>query len=454
MGSVSANFTHAMFSGAGVMPSAAFELTQTVVSGPLESLATTPTYASPVAATFSVNSAGETQYLAGNSLPKIAVLGTGTMSPAAVEFATAHEVTVWAHSEESAQKAAHNFEMSARFMFDQGLTRGASVEDILKRIYVTTSLEDAVRDANFVFETVKEDLPLKQKIFAEVEAFAQANPIIATNTSSLLLSDIVANMRDPSRTVAAHYFNPPHLIDLVEVLGYEPNGAAVNETLAILSGIGKHPIVLKKEVKGYFFNVMQAAIQREFFARVESGKISLDDADRSMQELGARIYLMRGLTPARESWDSQIERNGLSKYHDGLSRKTEPSELIVNAAKEGRLGVKTGGRGLRNWTEPEIKAAAQRRDEFFVKVKKGEYTPIDIELNFGGDFQGAMLVAMQREFSRRVIRGEISPEDADYAMKILGARLYIMGGQTQVIDFGGVDVFQKVQANLYPELSK
>lgn len=160
-----------------------------------------------------------------------------------------------------------------------GLAKDASIE----RLSFNADLKAAVRDVDFVQENGPEDADFKVKLFAELDAVAPAQAILASSSSGLMMSTIQRRCQRPERCVIGHPFNPPHLIPLVEVVG----GAATSrETVeraeAFYASLGKRAIRLNKEVVGHVANRLQAALWREVVHLVDQGVVSVSDADAAV----------------------------------------------------------------------------------------------------------------------------------------------------------------------------
>jgi 3-hydroxyacyl-CoA dehydrogenase len=160
-----------------------------------------------------------------------------------------------------------------------GLAAGASSE----RLRFVAGAAEAVRGADFVQESGPERLDLKQALYREMDAAARPGVVLATSSSGILVSQIQSACAEPGRVLVGHPFNPPHLIPLVEVVGGEATSAeAVAAALAFYRAVGKHPIHVKKEVRGHIANRLQAALWREAFGLVHSGVATAADIDAAI----------------------------------------------------------------------------------------------------------------------------------------------------------------------------
>ena len=160
-----------------------------------------------------------------------------------------------------------------------GLADGASPD----RLRVCATATQAVADASFVQENGPERLDMKQELFAALTEAAPPEAILATSSSTLMISDVQARCRRPGRVVLGHPFNPPHLIPLVEVAGGRATEEdAVTGAMAFYAAVGKHPIRLRREIKGHIANRLQAALWQEAFHLVQQGVATVADIDAAI----------------------------------------------------------------------------------------------------------------------------------------------------------------------------
>lgn len=161
---------------------------------------------------------------------------------------------------------------------------------LLSRIELVDTLEEAVSGADVVQENGPERIDLKREIFARVEAAAPATALLLSSTSGLMPTDMSADMTDPGRLLVGHPFNPPHVVPLVEVVpGAQTPAAAVEAAVAFYRGLGKVPVVLRREVGGFVANRLQSAVFRESVHLVLSGVVTMEELDEVMrQSIGPR----------------------------------------------------------------------------------------------------------------------------------------------------------------------
>jgi 3-hydroxyacyl-CoA dehydrogenase len=252
----------------------------------------------------------------------VALVGTGVIgaSWATLFLARGLDVIATDTAPEAEAKLRATVDRQWAAMETLGLSPGASQS----RLTFTSSLEEAVRDADFIQESGPERLEIKRTLYRAMYDAARPDVVIATSSSGILISEVqVACPNRPDRVLVGHPFNPPHLIPLVEVVGGKATSdAAVATAMEFYAAVGKHPIHLRKEVKGHVANRLQAALWREAFALVRDGVASVADIDAAVAHgpglrwallgpflnlhlsggVGGLEYVLDHLGPPIESW--------------------------------------------------------------------------------------------------------------------------------------------------------
>ena len=158
-------------------------------------------------------------------------------------------------------------------------------EQALKRIHISTNLEESLVDSPFVIEAIPEVLQLKWDLYRSLEAICAQNVIIASNTSTIPLTTLIEHSIYPERFIIAHFLNPAPLVPLVEVIKHESTSEyVIDTTMSLLKNAGKTPILLKKEIQGFVANRIQAALLREVLSLIEDDIVSVHDMDRIIKD--------------------------------------------------------------------------------------------------------------------------------------------------------------------------
>lgn len=227
------------------------------------------------------------------------------------------------------------------------------------QVRICASLADAVRDADFLTEAIVENLQVKQALFAEMSAL---NPdcILATNTSVLPVSRIAENVQNPERVVGTHWWNPPDLIPVVEVVrGKMTSDDVMSRTIEILRSWGKTPVRVEKDVPGFVGNRLQHALWREAIAMVAEGVCDAETVDlMARNTLGLRLGAMGPIENA-----DYVGLDLTLAIHDAvlpsLNRDQHPSSLLSDMVADGKLGAKSG-QGFLAWPQGARDEAATR----------------------------------------------------------------------------------------------
>jgi 3-hydroxybutyryl-CoA dehydrogenase len=234
--------------------------------------------------------------------------------------------------------------------------------DLAETALLTTSIDDALAGAGLVVETIVEEVEPKREVLATAERLASDEAILVSNTSSLPLAALSAGLARPERFAGLHWFNPPELVEIVEVVGTDDTAP---ETLEALRGwmelLGKAPVVLRRDVPGFVANRLQYALIREAWDLVERGICSFDDVDRTITRgLGPRwaaVGPFESLDLAGLDIHLAVARN----LFGALSEAHEPPVALVDTVARGTLGAKSGEGLLGLYTPDRAARIAMRR---------------------------------------------------------------------------------------------
>jgi 3-hydroxybutyryl-CoA dehydrogenase len=286
--------------------------------------------------------------------PQIAVIGAGLMGHgiAYLFAAGCHEVRV----QDPVAAARETLQQRLREICDLLGTDRAAAD----RVTAGESIEWAAKDAGIVIEAALEQLPLKRAIFAELERAAPADAILASNTSALPITRISEGLKTRHRMVGSHFWNPPHLVPLVEIVLTGPENRPSADRLAgALRSAGRHPVLVHRDIPGFIGNRLQHAMKREAIALVASGVCDAETIDDVVKRgFGARLGV---LGPMEQS--DLVGLDLTKNIHDTLIPDldvTSTTHPYLNALVEkGELGMKTG-KGFRSWTAEESDAVRDR----------------------------------------------------------------------------------------------
>ena len=282
---------------------------------------------------------------------RAAVLGAGVMGRniAKVLLRGGHEVALYSRTEQTLLDAG------------QSLEREAGTQ-----IAYTTSISEASAGAGLIIESVPESLVLKVLVLREVESAAPARAVIASNTSSLPLPRLAEALVEPERFLGLHWFNPAHLIPLVEVVPIERTDPSVVEwSMALLADLGKRPLALSRPVAGFLANRLQYALIREALQLVDDGVATPEQIDSVMTDCLGLRWAVLGPMQSTDLAGVPTAVAVARELFPGLSNADAPQPVLSELLESGRLGVSTG-EGFFAYPDPE--AVAQTRDRLLSSV--------------------------------------------------------------------------------------
>lgn len=303
------------------------------------------------------------------NIGKICNLGTGTMGyGTALLFAMAgYDVRMFGRSDASIERGLASIGAALETYRRHGLVEESGIAAVLERIKGVTTLKEAAEGADFVIESVAESLEVKRGVFAEIERVCAPDTIFATNTSGLSPTRIAEVLKHKERFVVAHFWNPAHLMPLVEVVpGRHTADETVALTLALMTKIGKKPVPLKREALGFIGNRLQFALLREAFFLVESGIASLEAVDATVRYSLGRRFGATGPLETADLGGLDIFYNISAYLMSDLCSSTEIPLLLRETVEKGKLGAKTGA-GLYDWTPESLEAIKQRREAVLIE---------------------------------------------------------------------------------------
>ena len=281
----------------------------------------------------------------------VAVVGAGTMGAgiAGVFAARGHDVSLYSRSRATLDTALDAIE--ARIGADVG------------RIRVTTDLAKCVSTADLVSENVVERLDLKREVFADLERLAPEHSLLTTNTSSVPITSIAEGLDRPERVVGLHWFNPPAVMPLVEVVrGASTDDRTVARVMSICAAIGKEVIEVRRDVPGFVINRLQYAMLREAIALVEAGVATIEDVDRAVETTLAPRWSASGPLRLMDLAGLDTVEKVSAVIMPELSTASGVPTIVSTLVADGALGAKSE-RGFYAWTPETIAAAVAERDE-------------------------------------------------------------------------------------------
>ena len=303
------------------------------------------------------------------AIKKICAVGAGAMgSLTALSFARAgYDVWLYDLTEDRVQQGIRNIQTALRTLEDHDILNAAESQDVIRKIQTTTELEKAAAEADWIIESVIEDLDAKQKIFSALDRICPPHTIFATNTSGLSPTAIAEPITRKAQFVVTHFWNPPHLVPLVEVVpGKHTSTETMEMAFELMQAIGKKPVMLKRECLGFVGNRLQAALLREALEIVQSGIATPEDVDTVTEYSLGRRLSVTGPMKSADLGGLDVFAYIFGYLGPDLCKDTGVPDLLRQAVASGNLGTKTG-QGFYSWPAEKVAAIRQEREDMLIE---------------------------------------------------------------------------------------
>ncbi|MDQ7842811.1 MAG: 3-hydroxyacyl-CoA dehydrogenase family protein [Armatimonadota bacterium] len=301
---------------------------------------------------------------------RVTVVGAGLMGHGIAQvFATAgHDVWLVETDPAARASARDRIRQNLFRMARHALVEDRQIEAVVQRVVPTSDLARACAGCDVVIEAVPEDLSLKQRLFSDLGRYAPPRAVLCTNTSAIRIAEIAASTKGRERVLGTHFWNPPFLIPLVEVVRTEETAEwAVEAVYNLLARAGKHPVRVRRDVPGFIGNRLQHALWREAFALIDAGVCDAATVDEVVcNSFGLRLPVLGPVANA-----DLVGLDLTFAIHDYLLKHLNadptPSTTLRTLVGKGRLGFKTG-QGFLEWSEAAMGSIRERLTEHLMKT--------------------------------------------------------------------------------------
>jgi enoyl-CoA hydratase/3-hydroxyacyl-CoA dehydrogenase len=304
--------------------------------------------------------------LTAEKLKKAAIVGSGAMGHGIAELLAiaGYQVVMIDINDEVLQKGKEKIKWSLEKFVEKKRIRKEDADAALARISTTTSYEQAGKDIDLAIEAVTENMDLKKKVFSALDSVAPPNAILASNTSTLSITEMGKATKRPDKVAGMHFFNPPIMMALIEVIKGDSTSQETINTLAELAKkLGKTPIVVRKDVRGFIVNRVLGAVFNEAFWAYQRKEATMEGIDASVKYTGG--FPM--------GWFELADFVGLDIAYDvgnilyqAYGERFKPcAEVIDPLIKEKKFGQKTGV-GFYDWTKGRPRIPFNLLDEYDV----------------------------------------------------------------------------------------
>ena len=303
---------------------------------------------------------------------RVSVVGLGTMGHGIAQTIALAGCQVQAYDSDSGLTSALHDRVTKNLqtMVANGALSNVDEDSVLSRIQRCSSETEALSDSDFVIEAIAEDLAVKQAFFSRCEDIVSESTILASNTSSFPMSAMASELKHPERAINTHWFNPPHIIPVVEVVpGVKTDEETIDKATTFLKALGKHPVRIHQELPGFVLNRLQVALFREMLDLVGRGVISAEDLDIAVRgSLGLRWAAVGPMKVGDfGGWDI------LSKVYQVLASEirsdTSLPEVLQDMQSSGNVGLKAGKGFFEFPSEGQHEVVADKDQKFMAWAK-------------------------------------------------------------------------------------
>lgn len=303
-----------------------------------------------------------------------AVIGTGMMGPGIglVLALGGIRATILSRTAPGAESGLASARRAAEMLRANELVDAENVHQALNLIACSDDLDGTVSSVDLVIESAPENLEFKQNLFERLDRISKPDAILASNTSGLSITSIASNCARPERVLTTHFWNPPHLMPLVEIVkGEKTSQVAIELVRDLLISCGKRPVVVQKDRPGQLGNRLQMALVREAAYIISEGIASAEDIDTAIKNgLGLR-YPAYGLLEHQDLVGLDMVLAICSYVGKDLYHDLDAPPLMKSQVEAGNLGAKTG-KGFLEWREGDADKVRSRRDQFLMDFLRAE----------------------------------------------------------------------------------
>ncbi|MCQ6274762.1 3-hydroxyacyl-CoA dehydrogenase family protein [Bacillus sp. V3B] len=304
-------------------------------------------------------------------MKNITVLGAGIMGHGAAQlFAQAgYNVRIQARRETSLEQARELMTNSLKIMVEKDMLTQQAMDQTLANITYTTNLREAIQDTDFILESIPEVLETKLDTYEIIESVVSEKTIISSNTSTFPLKELTQRAKNPERFIITHFFNPPQLVPIVEIVKFEKTDEKViNVTYDLMKEIGKSPVVLKKEITGFIVNRVQVAFLRECFNLIEQGVCTAEDIDIAVRGSMGFKWAFCGPMESQDLAGLQTTAAMVHNIEQDLSNTRELPSFLKEMVENEQLGIRSN-KGFYEYDDNGAKAIHTRDDNFLDLLK-------------------------------------------------------------------------------------
>jgi 3-hydroxybutyryl-CoA dehydrogenase len=303
---------------------------------------------------------------------RTAVIGAGTMGHGIAQAFAQSGCEVWLVDlrADILQHALAQIRANLSLFEEQGMGSPGDSKRILSRIKVTTDPKEALENSEFVTEAVSENVVVKKQVFKVLDNLTLANAVLASNTSGLSISNIATATKRPERVIGTNWWNPAHIIPLVEImLGEKTSRETLDQTKAVLASIGKKPITILKPIQGFIGNRLQMALFREALNLLERGVASVEDIDTAVSFGPGFRYPVLGPFKVSDHGGLDVFYHLSEELFEDLDSSNKPMSALKRLIENNQLGIKSGS-GFYNYKGLKEADLLKDRDRKLLRIHR------------------------------------------------------------------------------------
>ncbi|MBN6885444.1 3-hydroxybutyryl-CoA dehydrogenase [Cytobacillus horneckiae] len=302
----------------------------------------------------------------------ITIIGSGVMGTGiAQSFAlNGYRVTLNDISQEYLAKADIRIQADMETMIDEESISLLQKEQALQNIKYEIDIEKALELSDFIIEAIPEVLEMKWKLYSKIEKLISKDTIIASNTSTFPISRLAENASFANRMVITHFFNPAHLVPLVEIVRHEKTEESIlAKTIELMRSIGKKPVVVKKEISGFIANRLQTALMREAFYLLNEGVASAEDIDTAVTAGPGFRWAFTGPIEIADFGGLDTWQRVFDNVAPELDKAVSAPNIIKALVAQNKLGAKSG-EGIFHYGEETVSNKLNDRDRSYIQLNQ------------------------------------------------------------------------------------
>jgi enoyl-CoA hydratase/3-hydroxyacyl-CoA dehydrogenase len=294
---------------------------------------------------------------------KATVIGAGSMGHGIAQLLvmTGTDVNLVDVNDEILAKAKQKIGWSIDKFVEKRTVNREDADAAMARLHTTTNWNEALKDADLVVEAAPENLEMKKKLFAQIEKFAPKHAILGSNTSTLSITELGKVTSRPDKVVGLHFFNPPQMMPLLEIIkGAQTSDETAKFALDLAKKLGKTPVLVKKDVRGFIVNGILASVFNEAFWAVERKEATRDEIDAAMKY---QAGLPMGIFELADFVGLDILNSVAKEMEDAFGARAKACPIYQPLVKAGKLGQKTG-EGFYSWSAGRPRIPFELADKF------------------------------------------------------------------------------------------